>query len=84
MSERLQTAKEWLKETGDDASRVGEGLNDELMTFAQFQKAIKGDNTQLIWLGKQRLGQREPRDIIDHGLNPAQRAIISQENSNDN
>jgi hypothetical protein len=38
---------------------------DALIREGQFKKAIKKlDNTMLIWLGKQRLGQREtPQDI---------------------
>ena len=34
---------------------------DSLLRAKQFEKALKGDNVQLIWLGKQRLNQREPR-----------------------
>lgn len=33
---------------------------DTILRHAQFAKAAKGDNTMLIWLGKLRLGQRDP------------------------
>lgn len=32
---------------------------DSILREKQFKKAIKGDNTLLIWLGKNRLGQKE-------------------------
>lgn len=35
---------------------------DSLLHAKQFEKALKGDNAMLIWLGKQRLGQREQRE----------------------
>lgn len=36
------------------------GIGDSLLREAQFEKAIKKkDNTMLVWLGKQRLGQKE-------------------------
>jgi hypothetical protein len=35
---------------------------DTLLKEAQFLKAIDGDNTMLIWLGKHRLGQTEGED----------------------
>lgn len=41
---------------------------DAMLHAAQFKKAIRGDNTQLVWLGKNRLGQR---DGEDRGANPA-------------
>lgn len=41
-------------------------LGDSLLREAQFKKATKKlDNTMLVWLGKQRLGQREsPQDVV--------------------
>lgn len=33
---------------------------DSLLKVKQFEKALEKDNTMLIWLGKQRLGQKEP------------------------
>jgi len=35
---------------------------DAMLHAAQFKKAVRGDNTQLIWLGKNRLGQRDGED----------------------
>lgn len=46
---------------------------DSLIKFAQYKKALgvgKGDNTMLIWLGKQRLGQREtPLEDVNENSN---------------
>ena len=36
---------------------------DGLIRQTQYKKALKEDNTMLIWLGKQRLGQKETHDI---------------------
>lgn len=43
---------------------------DSLLRKAQFDKALKQDNTMMIWLGKQRLEQREPdqRNIQTHDI----------------
>lgn len=41
-------------------SREKKEKGDTLLRQAQFAKAIKGDNTMLIWLGKLRLAQRDP------------------------
>jgi len=40
---------------------------DGLLRSRQFKKAMEGDNTMLIWLGKNRLNQRETQqdDLID-------------------
>lgn len=35
---------------------------DGLLKVKQFEKALSGDNTMLVWLGKQRLGQKENLD----------------------
>ena len=37
---------------------------DSFLRSKQFQIALEGDKTMLIWLGKQRLKQREPKDNI--------------------
>ena len=46
-------------------------IGDILLKKAQFQKALglnkDADNTMLIWLGKQRLGQREPEKTLEKG-----------------
>ncbi len=40
---------------------------DSLLKIAQFEKAISGDNTMLIWLGKIRLGQTDK--IVAENIN---------------
>ena len=35
---------------------------DSILHAAQFKKAARGDNTMLVWLGKNRLGQRDGED----------------------
>lgn len=37
---------------------------------AQFQAALKGNTALLIWLGKQMLGQREPKQEVEHTASP--------------
>lgn len=36
---------------------------DSLLRHVQYKKAVKGDNTLLIWLGKNRLNQRESSEV---------------------
>lgn len=38
---------------------------DSLLRAVQFEKALQKDNTMMIWLGKNRLGQRENEDKSD-------------------
>lgn len=40
-------------------SQQKKASGDDLLRMKQFEIAMKGDKTLLIWLGKQRLGQRE-------------------------
>lgn len=42
-----------------DYSSLKKSQGDSLLKAKQFEKAMKLDNTMLIWLGKQRLGQKE-------------------------
>lgn len=53
--------KEKYNMTYTDFSAKFRQKGDSLLRNKQFEKALKGDgdNTQLIWLGKQRLGQKE-------------------------
>lgn len=37
---------------------------DVLLREAQFSKALEKDNTMMVWLGKQRLGQKENHDQV--------------------
>lgn len=69
--------KEKLQEKyGKDWETVIEGFNhvgEMLIEATQFQKALAGNITLLIWLGKVRCGQREP-DIVST-TPPAQNEI---------
>lgn len=38
---------------------------DAKLREAQYLKALDGDNTQLIWLGKNRLGQKDSHEAVD-------------------
>jgi len=56
----------------------------ELLRSKQFEKAIFGDNTMLIWLGKQVLGQRDQIEqtitvpqVQVHTLNESERLEIA-------
>ena len=51
---------------GKDWSAFSAALRSEgemLIEATQYQKALKGNISLLIWLGKVRLGQREPEEI---------------------
>lgn len=37
---------------------------DSLLRYKQYEKALKGDNTLLIWLGKNRLNQRDTQNDL--------------------
>lgn len=36
---------------------------DSLLHAKQFEKALKGDNTMLVWLGKNRMGQKDREEL---------------------
>ena len=44
-------------------SQEKKSKGDELLRTKQFQVAMSGDKTMLIWLGKQRLGQSDKQEI---------------------
>lgn len=44
---------------------------DSLLREVQYDKALKKDNTQLIWLGKNRLGQRDHEEKVTTAPNDA-------------
>ena len=48
------------------AQKKGEGK--ELLRCKQYQVAMEGDKTMLVWLGKQYLGQQDKSEI-DHNVN---------------
>jgi hypothetical protein len=47
----------------------------------QFQLAMKGDRTMLIWLGKQDLGQKEMRDVTSHEEGPPKEIVVQIEDN---
>jgi hypothetical protein len=48
--------------------KLAEG--NELLRARQFQMAMNGDRTMLVWLGKNRLGQSDKVNIEHDGLDP--------------
>jgi hypothetical protein len=48
-----------------DALRKGRSFREGCLQAKQFHKAMKGDTTLLIWLGKQWLGQRDKIEMSD-------------------
>lgn len=52
---------------------------DGLLKTKQFESAMKGDKTMLVWLGKQRLGQTEKQQVETSG----QQTIIVEWTGND-
>ncbi len=49
--------------TFSEFSQLKKAKGDELLKCKQFEVAMSGDKTMLIWLGKQRLGQAEKQEI---------------------
>ncbi len=47
-------------------SQEKQSKGDSLLRKAQFDKALSGDNTMLVWLGKNRLNQRENKEEPKH------------------
>jgi len=47
--------------------------------LAQFEKALEKDNSMLIWVGKQRLGQREPDSKSELDLSKLQGAVAEMQ-----
>lgn len=41
-----------------------------LLRVKQFEKALEKDNSMLIWLGKQRLGQKDKTEVTGDSSNP--------------
>ena len=50
-----------------DYSHEKHQKGDSMIQMKQFQEAMKGDRGMLIWLGKQRLGQRDNQDMNVNG-----------------
>jgi hypothetical protein len=49
--------------TFSEFSQQKKAKGDELLRTKQFQVAMTGDKTMLVWLGKQRLGQADKQEI---------------------
>ena len=57
---------------------------DSLLRAKQFETAMKGDKTMQIWLGKQRLGQKEKTDITTNDKEITQKIfVLSQDAVNE-
>lgn len=52
--------EEQYKVSFTEYSRIKREQGDSLLRVKQYEKALEKDNTMMIWLGKQRLEQREP------------------------
>lgn len=52
-------------------SQLKREQGDSLLKVKQYEKALEKDNTMMIWLGKQRLDQREPQAVEKHAPNDA-------------
>jgi hypothetical protein len=46
-------------------SQQKKSRGEALLRAKQYQMAMKGDRTLLVWLGKNRLGQKEPKELND-------------------
>ena len=53
------------------------GIGKIALRRQQFQLALKGDRTMLIWLGKQRLGQAEKQETQVSGPNGGPQVIVN-------
>lgn len=53
--------------TFSEYSRQKKSKGDELLRMKQFSEAMKGDKTLLIWLGKNRLQQKEKHELTHEG-----------------
>lgn len=54
--------------TFTDYSAERKQKGDSCLKERQYKKALKGDNSMLIWLGKIRLGQRETTENLEFNL----------------
>jgi len=51
-----------------DYKALKRASGDRLLRVKQFEIAMTGDKTMLVWLGKQRLGQSEKNEIKHEGI----------------
>ncbi|MFA5379569.1 MAG: hypothetical protein WC455_27675 [Dehalococcoidia bacterium] len=53
--------------TFDAYKQIKKASGDSLLKTKQFQVAMTGDRTMLVWLGKQRLGQKDKQEVEQGG-----------------
>lgn len=62
----LRTVQRWFADDKSEFCRIYKKARSEANTSlrrVQMEKALSGDSGMLIWLGKQLLNQREPKDL---------------------
>lgn len=57
-------------------SQQKKAKGDELLRTKQFQVAMTGDKTMLIWLGKQRLGQADKQEVGGIEGKPVENKVV--------
>jgi len=62
----LKCSKDTLERRFAACIKEGRENGNKTLLKKQFELAMAGDRTMLIWLGKQRLNQHEPRQELDH------------------
>lgn len=60
------------------------GKGEALLRKVQYDKALKGDNTMLVWLGKNRLKQRERDNLTDEEVESIADAVYRIQEANRN
>lgn len=50
------------------ACEKGAELCNGMLRAKQFERAMAGSDTMLIWLGKQRLGQKDKTEVVNQGV----------------
>ncbi len=71
-----------MKEKGvtfSEYSQLKRKHGDDNIKTAQYNKAVSGDNTMLVWLGKNRIGQRETQEPVQL---PPREEILKLEDEN--
>jgi hypothetical protein len=63
------------------AQKKAEGK--ELLRAKQFQVAMEGDKTMLVWLGKQHLGQKDKSDVTsdDKAINSDLKIVVDSKDT---
>ena len=62
----------------------GEELCNDALRVKQIERALAGSDTMLIWLGKQRLGQRDKQELTGTGGIPVVHTIRFGDGNSDN